>query len=131
MTTRDERLSTEANIWIAVTRRDGRPHLTPVWFVWVDQKVWLCVQRESVKARIVASRPSVSFALEDGNRPITGEGSASIVEIALAPADVTATFRSKYDWDLLDRSEGSDGAQHILIEITVNRWLQPSDGSTE
>ena len=32
---RDERLRTEANVWLATMRPDGRPHVSPIWFVWV------------------------------------------------------------------------------------------------
>jgi F420H(2)-dependent biliverdin reductase len=120
MTTRAERLSTNANLWFACVRADGRPHLTPIWFVWVEERVWLCTTRDAVKARIVAARPNVSIALEDGNAPVTGEGLARVVEIPDAPATVALAFQTKFSWDLT--SEGD----YVLIEITVTRWVSPS-----
>ena len=33
-----QRLETEAIIWLATVRSDGRPHLTPIWFVWQEVK---------------------------------------------------------------------------------------------
>ena len=121
MTTKPDRLETEANLWFAATRSDGRPHLTPIWFVWVNEKIWLCTQKQAVKARIVASRPSVSFALEDGNRPVTAEGTARLIEIQAAPLEVHARFQTKYTWDVNDDNE------NVFIEISINKWLEPSN----
>ncbi len=110
---------TEPNIWLAAVRSDGRPHLTPIWFVWVDEKIWLCTQHSAVKARIVAVRPRVSFALEDGNAPVTGEGIASLVAVRDTPSAVVNAFRTKYDWDL------GDSDDNAVIEITVTKWMFP------
>lgn len=49
MATRAERLTGDANVWIALTRADGRPHLTPIWFVWVEEAIWLCTTRDAVE----------------------------------------------------------------------------------
>ncbi len=125
MVSRSNRLASEANIWLALTRADGRPHLTPIWFVWVDEKVWVCTQRNAVKARIVAARPAVSFALEDGNAPVTGEGTARLVDISSAPEHVNATFRQKYDWDI------SDDHANVLIEVTVSKFVHPGSNKVE
>ena len=45
------RLESEANIWLATVRADGRPHLTPVWFAWHNEKLYACIEAGSVKAR--------------------------------------------------------------------------------
>jgi F420H(2)-dependent biliverdin reductase len=123
MATRTERLMTASNLWLAAVRGDGRPHLTPIWFVWVDDRIWLCTQRDAVKARIVVARPKVSFALEDGNAPVTGEGIASLIDATSVTSQVRAAFRNKYDWDL------SDSTDNVVIEISVTRWLFPGSDS--
>ncbi len=101
-------------------RADGRPHLTPIWFVWALDAMWLCTTSDAVKARIVAARPAVSFALEDGNRPVTGEGRATVVATADAPEAVHDGFRSKYQWDT------STDPGYVLLRIDVTRWMSPS-----
>ncbi|HIP71175.1 MAG TPA: pyridoxamine 5'-phosphate oxidase family protein, partial [Anaerolineae bacterium] len=35
------RLGREMTIWLATVRRDGRPHLTPLWFIWLDGKIYV------------------------------------------------------------------------------------------
>ena len=49
MATRAERLTSDANVWIALTRADGRPHLTPIWFVWVEEAIWLSPSTDAVE----------------------------------------------------------------------------------
>jgi F420H(2)-dependent biliverdin reductase len=120
MTTRAERLTTEANVWFAAVRPDGRPHLTPIWFVWVDDRMWLCTQSSTVKVRNVRANPTVSIALENGNAPVTGEGTAVVRPQTDAPLAVRNAFIAKYEWNINE-------PDNVLIEITIAKWLQPSD----
>src|SRR4029434_4092759 len=50
-----ERLGKERNIWIATVRRDGRPHIVPVWFACVDDRIYVCIEAQSVKGRNLRS----------------------------------------------------------------------------
>jgi F420H(2)-dependent biliverdin reductase len=68
-----ERLGKERNIWIATVRPDGRPHIVPVWFACIDDKVYLCIEPQSVKGRNLATNRNVALALEDGSHPIICE----------------------------------------------------------
>ena len=120
MTTRNQRLETEANVWFACVRPDGRPHLTPIWFVWVDGSIWLCTQTNAVKVRNIRANPNVSIALEDGNAPVTGEGRAMLHPQPDLPSAVRAAFIAKYEWDVVE-------PDNILIEIAITKWLQPSN----
>lgn len=94
----------QRNIWLASVRPDGRPHLVPIWFVWVDERLYLCTGPDSVKAQNIRANPRVSLALEDGSSPVVVEGRARLLDGA-APAEVAAAFRRKYDWDIADDAE--------------------------
>ncbi|MEU9740630.1 pyridoxamine 5'-phosphate oxidase family protein [Micromonospora chersina] len=37
----ETRLATERNVWLCTVRRDGSPHVTPVWFVHADGTWWI------------------------------------------------------------------------------------------
>lgn len=115
------RLDTDKNVWLATVRTDGRPHVTPIWFVWHDTRFWLCTGVTSVKARNVRANPSVSVCLEDGNAPVVGEGTAVVRERPF-PDGVVAAFGAKFAWDIT-RPDDEDLGQLALIEITVDRWL--------
>jgi hypothetical protein len=111
------RLESEANIWLATVRPDGRPHLTPVWFAWHNGKVYACIEAGSVKARNISQNPRVSLALENGSQPVIGEGVAVLLSPPW-PEAVAAIFKAKYDWDIT-----ADGQYDTLVEVTPAKWL--------
>lgn len=114
-----ERLATERNVWLA-SHRDGHPpHLVPIWFVWVDERFWLCTS-ESVKSHNVESDPRVTVALEDGNRPAVAEGEVT-VHSRPYPEHVRLAFGEKYQWDV-DRAD-DDSPFDVLLEVTPTRWV--------
>ena len=106
------RLTTESNIWLATVRPNGTPHLAPIWFVWVEGKVYVCTSVDSVKARNLQANPSVSLALENGNAPVVLEGRACFTSIESVPPAVIEAFQRKYDWNIL-----TDNTYNQLIEI--------------
>ena len=66
----NDRLAKERNVWIVTVRRDGRPHMVPVWFVWFESKIYVCIEPESVKGRNILLNRNVTLALEDGSHPL-------------------------------------------------------------
>ena len=118
---RDERLREERNLWLATTRPDGRPHLTPIWFVWHRSRFWICTGAGAVKTRNVRATPTVVLALEDGNDPIVAEGTVTLHERPY-PDDVVDAFGAKFGWDIR-RTDDADGPFDALWEIAVDRWV--------
>src|SRR5512147_2210083 len=94
------RLTTESNIWLATVRSNGTPHLAPIWFVWVEGKVYVCTAADSVKARNLLANPSVSLALESGNAPVVLEGHACFTPTESVSPAVIEAFQHKYDWNI-------------------------------
>jgi F420H(2)-dependent biliverdin reductase len=111
------KLSQAKNIWVASVRPDGRPHITPVWFVWVEEKIYISLDPNSVKVRNISSNNRVSLALEDGLHPVICEGIANLVMSPL-PVSVVQQFQVKYDWDLREETQ-----YNRLFEITPRKWL--------
>ncbi|MEU8154124.1 pyridoxamine 5'-phosphate oxidase family protein [Micromonospora sp. NPDC048986] len=115
------RLTDESNVWLCTVRRDGSPHLTPVWFVYLSATFWVGCESRSVKARNVVADPRVSVALESGNAPVVAEGAARVHRVGF-PSTVVEAFASKYDgWDV-GRQVNPD-SERVLLEIPVRRWL--------
>lgn len=112
-----QKLEIEKNIWIASVRPDGRPHLVPVWFAWYGGKLYLCIERWSIKGRNLVTNPQVSLALEDGSQPLIIEGRVEEV-VRPWPAAVLAIFKHKYDWEI-----ATDERYDQLVEVTPERWL--------
>ncbi|MCU1395799.1 MAG: Pyridoxamine 5-phosphate oxidase [Ilumatobacteraceae bacterium] len=117
----DERLQTERNIWIATVSPDGRPHLTPIWFVWQGARMWICTGASAVKTRNVRREPHVMVSLESGDSPVVGVGTVVVHERPYPPAVVDA-FATKFEWDITDPDD-KDGPFEALWEITIERWL--------
>jgi F420H(2)-dependent biliverdin reductase len=112
-------------VWLGTTRVDGRPHLVPIWFVWVDGRVWIATDVKSVKVRNIAAHPFASVALEDGNRPIVAEGTAVVHQQPFTNTSVSDEFVRKYQWNI-----GTDPDGPVVIEITPTKWLFPSSDTT-
>jgi PPOX class probable F420-dependent enzyme len=112
------RLETAAIMWLVTLRNDGSPHLTPIWFTWVDGAFWCCTTSDARKTRNVRRDPRVAVSLEDGSSPTIAEGEA-VVHTAPFPDAVVAAFARKFDWDITHDPEGYD----TLIEIRPRRWL--------
>jgi len=119
----EHRLQSEHNIWVATVRPDGRPHLTPVWFVWHDGKVYICIDPNGVKARNMAQNGRVALALEDGSSPIIFEGVGRAVGMSDWPQGAIDGFKRKYDWNIV-----TDGQYSVLVEITPRKLLHWSGG---
>lgn len=111
-----QRLKDERNLWLASVRANGAPHLVPIWFVALDDRLYLCTGPKSVKARNLRANPRVAFALEDGSSPVIFEGTARILEIPDAPPGVAPAFKAKYDWDIT-----TDTTYTVIVELTPAR----------
>jgi PPOX class probable F420-dependent enzyme len=115
-----DRLAKDENVWLCSVRPDGSPHVTPVWFVFLQGSWWIGVDSGSVKVRNIARNPQVSLALEDGRSPVVAEGEAQLYRDGFPP-EVTAAFAVKYEWDVTVPHR-PDGVR-VLLQVHVRRWL--------
>ncbi len=68
---------------VATVRRDGRPHVTPVWFVLDGAELVFTTWHDSVKARTLARDGRVAVAIDDQLPPysyVLLEGVARLIE---------------------------------------------------
>lgn len=66
---------------LAVSRADGRPHVTPVWFVLEADQVVFTTWHTTVKARALARNGRAAMAVDDQTPPysfVIVEGSVTI-----------------------------------------------------
>ncbi|HEY8480678.1 MAG TPA: PPOX class F420-dependent oxidoreductase [Spirillospora sp.] len=56
---------------VAVTRADGSPHVTPVWFVLDGNDVVFTTGRDTVKGRALARDPRVCVCVDDETPPFS------------------------------------------------------------
>ena len=68
--------------WVATVHTSNRPHVMPVWGVWVDDAFYFSTGRKSRKGRNVAANPACTVTNDDGEEAVIVEGSA--VEVGAA-----------------------------------------------
>jgi hypothetical protein len=73
----ESRLAESHSYWIATTRPDGRPHVMPVWGVWVDRALYFGTDRGSRKSRNLSLNPAVVVHLESADEAVIVEGVAA------------------------------------------------------
>jgi general stress protein 26 len=119
----EARLGREKEIWMATVRRDGRPHLAPMWFVWLDEKLYVCTGSQTQKFTNMRSNQSVAFSLSDPLNVIIIEGEAHVAGRDLIDK-LAEYFYNKYEWDF--RFDNS--ADWQLVEVTPLKILAWGDG---
>ncbi|MDX1613497.1 MAG: pyridoxamine 5'-phosphate oxidase family protein [Candidatus Promineifilaceae bacterium] len=122
----EARLGREMTIWIATNRASGRPHLTPVWFVWLDGRVYIAIGSDSQKFANLRANQNVAVALPDTEQVIILEGEAHAADRATVEK-LGDYFYHKYEWDFRYDEE----ADWRLVEITPHKILAWGDGFEE
>ena len=98
-------LSKAHTYWIATTREDSRPHVMPVWGIWLDDVFYFSSGRNSRKVRNLTNNPHVVICAGDDDAGIVVEGRAEeVVEDALKKTVITA-YKEKYESDLEEMAE--------------------------
>ena len=70
---------------LATVRRDGRPHVVPIWFVLDGEAIIFTTGERSVKAANMRRDPRVALCVDDQTPPyayVSIEGSASVARDA-------------------------------------------------
>lgn len=70
----EKRMKEARNYWVATSRPDGRPHVMPVWGIWVEGRFYFGTASDSRKARNLAENPAIAVHLESGDDVIILEG---------------------------------------------------------
>jgi nitroimidazol reductase NimA-like FMN-containing flavoprotein (pyridoxamine 5'-phosphate oxidase superfamily) len=85
--------------WVATVHTSNRPHVMPVWGVWVDDAFYFSTGRKSRKGRNVAANPACTVTNDDGEEAVIVEGSAEEVKDAAELERVAAAYKKKYKMD--------------------------------
>ena len=75
-------LAEPRNVIVAGIRRDGRPHITPNWFVWDRERFYVSTTRTRAKFKIFGRDPRVELVVDDatGFRCVIVSGTVNIRE---------------------------------------------------
>ena len=92
-----KRLTRAHDYWVATTWPDGRPHVMPVWAVWLVDALWFSTSRTSRKARNLAVNAAVSITTDNAFEPVVVDGVAEVVSDRDAIAEFAEASDAKYD----------------------------------
>ncbi len=95
-----ERLSVSHNYMVATTRPDGRPHVMPVWGLWLDDAFYFSTGRQSRKARNLGANPHCVVSTDRAEEAVILEGLAEEVADLASLKQFYEAYKEKYDWDL-------------------------------
>jgi nitroimidazol reductase NimA-like FMN-containing flavoprotein (pyridoxamine 5'-phosphate oxidase superfamily) len=84
---------------VTIYAGQARPHVMPVWGVWVDDAFFFSTGRKSRKGQNLASNPACTVANDDGAEAVIVEGQAKQVEEAEVLERVAAVYKKKYKMD--------------------------------
>jgi len=86
--------------WVAtIHARHARPHVMPVWGVWVDDAFFFSTGRKSRKGQNLAANPACTITNDDGEEAVIVEGSAEEVKDATVLERFAAAYVKKYKMD--------------------------------
>ena len=123
----EARLTTAHNYWLASTRPDSRPHLVPIWGVWIDERFWFA-SFAAVKVDNVAAQPAVMLSTETPGEVVILAGTCARVTEAELPSTYATAFDEKYGagWS----GVGDSSAIHLrIVPIQIRAWNESEASS--
>jgi hypothetical protein len=97
-----ERMAASRSYWVATTRPDGRPHVAPVWGIWLDGRFYFGTDPDSVKGLNLRHKPNMVVHLESGDEVVIIEGVARLLD----DPDLIKRYANEYDLKYKVRPEG-------------------------
>lgn len=128
----DEFLAERRNAIIAGIRRDGRPHMTPNWYLWREGKFFVSTTKNRAKFRMFSRDPRVQLSVDDafGFRYVIVDGLVEIGDDVEVGLEYFRDLRHKHG-----RTESNEDElraemirdQRVLLTITPDKpqteWL--------
>jgi len=93
----EQQLVQSRRYWLATTCPDRRPHVTPLWGVWVEGALYFDGHPHTRWARNIAANPAVSVHLESGDDVVILDGIAEDITTDDSLAQrIIAAWTEKY-----------------------------------
>ncbi len=105
---------------LAVLGRDGKPHVSSVWYLWKDGYFYVSTSRDRLKARVVKDNPNVALIVDTDIIPYKGvivEGKAELTTKNFS--DVTLSITKRYVSKEYVKAEFEDLMRYPRVLIKV------------
>ncbi len=110
--------------WLASVRPDGRPHVAPVWGVWLDDVLLFSTAETSRKGRNLADNQQCAVSVQGDGLDLVVEGVASKATDEATLQRAVGLYTAKYDWPMVVRdgswvNEQGNGGPVYVVRPTV------------
>lgn len=120
-------LSTMPNVVVATVRRDGLPQLTPNWYLWTGEELWISTSADTAKIHNLRRDPRIVLCIDD---PESGDyvqviGTATIIEGPAVREPTLALIRKYRDEpDVIPHWESISAlSECVIIVVHPERFL--------
>jgi len=117
----EDKLVTARNYWLGTTRADGRPHVAPIWGLWLGDRFLFSTERDSLKGRNFTARPDAVVHLESGDDVVVLEGRVERMDRRLV-AEFCTTYDAKYAYR--PEPDGDANGLYQLVPERVLAWRE-------
>jgi hypothetical protein len=117
----EERLTAARNYWVCTASPRGRPHVAPVWGLWIDDAFFFSSDPTSTKGRNIEAGSIVVVHLESGDDVVILEGPASPPAAALLQR-AAAAYQEKYDTPIDPNNPGH--GMYVVRPMTALAWRE-------
>ena len=134
-----EILESAETFWVTTVRSDGRPHVTPLVAVWLDDRIYFCTGPDEQKAVNLRGNRNVILTTGcntwDRGTDVVVEGTAARVTDNATLERLAAAWATKWDgswqFDVIDGAFHHDGGngEAIVFEVTPAKVLSFAKGS--
>ena len=126
-------LAEPRNVVVAGIRRDGRPHLSPNWFYWDGERLYVSTTRGRLKYAIFRRDPRAQLLVDDpvGFRAVLVPATVEIREDITAELPRFRAIREKYGLVVPDDDEhlrALTAEGRVLLAMTPDRPLSSWTG---
>ena len=123
--------------WITTVRASGRPHVTPLVAVWLDDAVHFCTGAEEQKAVNIVANHHVVLTTGcntwDGGLDVVVEGDAERVTDEATLHRLAAEWRKKWDgrwrYEVTDGGFGQEGHTALVFAVRPSKVLAFGKGT--
>lgn len=113
---------------LATVRKDGRPHLAPVWFVLDADSIVFTTGKSSVKGRTLLRDPRVSICVDDEEFPYAMVVIEATAQLSEDPSELlTWATRIAARYVAADQAEAygkrNGAAGELLVRVLLDRII--------
>lgn len=127
----DDFLQASRHAVLATNRIDGPPQISPVWYLYEAEKIYVAVFADSAKYHNLVRDPRVSICIDGGHpdgRAVTIYGTAELMQDSTAwRDDIFSRITRRYfesDEEAIEYTERArTDTAHVLVVVTPTKFL--------